>query len=134
MLPRPSQAPRPSPRPSRPSPRPSRPSPRPSQAPRPSLAPSVVPPGSNTVTKRTRKPSAALRESVSALKKQKRAHDPETAAMLANCSIPCEDQEQEPPKKAPKKASKKVEINKSFFSALPKVVTVRRGTSVFFQC
>ena len=128
--------------PIRPSPRtvvrsvlPPRHSPHPSQAPHPSLAPSVVPPRSsnNTVTKRPQKPCAALRESVSALKKQKRAHDPETAAMLANCDIPCEDQEQEPPKNALKKASKKVEMNKSFFTALSRGVTVR-GTSFFFQC
>lgn len=112
-------------------------SPRPSQAPRPSLAPSVVPPASSNspVSKRQRKPSAALLEAVSAQKKQKRRHDPETAALLANCNVPFEDQEQEPPKKAPKKASqkatKKPEVNKSFFTALPRAVTVLRGTYRF---
>ena len=112
-------------------------SPRPSQAPRPSLAPSVVPPASSNspVSKRQRKPSAALLEAVSAQKKQKRRHDPETAALLANCNVPFEDQEQEPPKKAPKKASqkatKKPEVNKSFFTALPRAITVLRSTYRF---
>jgi len=81
-------------------------------------------------SKRTRKPSAALRDSVSSEKIQKRRRDPETAAMIANCGVSIEEQEQEPPKKARKKASK-VEMNKSFFSALPKSVDVRR-TSFFF--
>lgn len=108
----------------------------PRHSPRPYPTSSVVPPASsdNPVTKRKRKPSAVLREAVSAQKKQKRRHDPETAALLANYDVPIEDHEQEPPKKAPQKAIKKLEINRSFFAALPRGVTVVRGTSVFCHC
>ena len=118
-----------------------RPSPRLSQAPHLSLASSMIPPASSNspISKRQRKPSAALLEAVSAQKKQKRRHDPETAALLANCNVPFEDQEQEPPKKAPKKASqkatKKLEINKSFFTALPRrALLFSMVLTVFFQC
>jgi len=53
---------------------------------------------------------------------QKRRRDPETSVMIANCDLAIgEEQEHEPPKKT----SKKMEMNKSFFSALPKNVDVR---------
>ena len=97
----------------------------------------MIPPASSNspISKCQRKPSAALLEAVSAQKKQKRRHDPETAALLANCNVPFEDQEQEPPKKALKKASqkatKKLEINKSFFAALPRGVAVLHDTYRF---
>ena len=80
--------------------------------------------------KRTRKPSAALRESVSSEQTQKRWRDSETAAIIANCDVSIEEQEQEPRKKAQKKASK-VKMNKSFFSALSRSVDVD-STSFFF--
>jgi len=53
--------------------------------------------------------------------------------MIANCNIAIEEEqeEQEPPKKASKKLSKKTEMNKSFFSALPRNVDVR-STSFSF--
>ena len=83
-----------------------------------------------------RKPSVSLRESASAQRLQKRRHDPETAAMIANCNLAIEEEEeQEPPKKASNKASNKasknMEMNKSFFNALPKNVDVR-STSFSF--
>ena len=107
-------------------------------------SPSVRPLGSNNtvnntvnnaVGKRMRKPSFALRESVTAQKKQKR-QNPETAAMLANYDITIEDQEQQPPKKVWKKGSQKAAPNTDFFNRLAAEVVVnsRNGTSTFFQC
>jgi hypothetical protein len=79
-----------------------------------------------------RKPSAALRESASSEKTHKRRHDPETAAMLANCNFIFEEElEEEPPKKTSKKGSKKVEMNKAFFTALPRAVDVRSTSFLF---
>ena len=53
-------------------------------------------------------------------KAQKRRRDPETAAMIANCDVPIEE---EPPKKVPKKA-KKVEMNRPFFKGLTRDLDV----------
>ena len=90
--------------------------------------PSKHTPSKSTAPKRMRKPSAALRESASSQKMLKRRRDPETTAMIANCDLTIEEeQEQEPPKKA----LKKMEMNKSFFSVLPKKVDVG-GTSFSF--
>lgn len=113
------------------------PSPRLSQAPHLSLASSVVPPASSNspISKHQRKSSITLLETVSTQKKQKCRHDPETAALLANYNVSFEDQEQEPPKKASKKASqkaiKKLEVNKSFFTELPRSVTILHDTYHF---
>jgi len=92
-----------------------------------------------TLTKRTRKPSAALRESASSEKTQKRRHDPETAAMLANCDFVVEEELEEPPKKilkkilkkGSKKGSKKFETNKAFFTAIPRAVDVHSTSFLF---
>ena len=89
--------------------------------------PSKYIPSKSTAPKRMRKPSAALRESASSQKMLKRRRDPETAAMIANCDLAIEEEQQEPPMKA----AKKMEINKSFFTALPKNVDVC-GTSFSF--
>lgn len=88
-----------------------------------------------TLTKRTRKASAALRESASSEKTQKRRRDPETAAMLANCDFAVEEEDEGPPKKTSKKGSKKpskkVEMNKAFFNGLPRGVDVRSTSFLF---
>ena len=81
----------------------------------------------STAAKCMRKPSVIL-ESASAQRLQKRRHDPETAAMIANCNLIEEEQEEQEPLK---KASKKMEMNRSFFNALPKNVDVRSTYFLF---
>ena len=76
-------------------------------------------PSKSTAAKCMWKPSATLSESALSEHRQKCPQDPETAAMLSNCDLEIDENEEEPPKKAAKKAAKRV-LNESFFSTLPK--------------
>ena len=70
-----------------------------------------------------RKPSAILRESALTQRTQQRRHDPETVAMLANCDLVIDENDEEPPNVAAKEVAKKG-LDGSFYRALPRKVDV----------
>jgi hypothetical protein len=76
---------------------------------------------------RERKASTTLRQSVASQKKRGRT-DPEVAAVIRNCGM-IDEEEEEPLKK---KKVGKIDLNKDFFQQLPNKVHVR--STSFYVC